>query len=115
LLNNLLPVFSLDFNLLNMSAISDTATVPLTVIDQERAHILKQNISAILRCDNARSIFAQVIDGLPVVETYELPMRQELLSRIVPSEQSMALSQQFCGSGDKFNKLELNAKARNEL
>lgn len=94
-----------------MPAVSDTTTVGLADIDQERANIVKRVLSAVLRCDIVRNVFAQVIDGLPIKSTYELGTteRFELLSRTEPSKQSQTLSNQFCDS-DKFDNLELNAK-----
>lgn len=91
-----------------------TISVNLVDIDQERAGVLRGVFSTLLGSNIVKDVFAQVIDGLPIKTTYELTItrRFELLSRVEPSQQSKALSLQFCSSFGTFDNLELNARVR---
>ncbi|PGH36277.1 hypothetical protein GX50_00962 [[Emmonsia] crescens] len=93
-------------------ALTHSITVSLADIDSERAGMLKQVLSTLLRSSTVKDVFAQVIDGLPIKTTYELTItrRFELLSRMEPSAQSIALSNQFCSSSEMFDNLKLNAR-----
>lgn len=95
-------------------ALTHSITVSLADIDSERAGMLKQVLSTLLRSSTVKDVFAQVIDGLPIKTTYELTItrRFELLSRMEPSAQSIALSNQFCSSSEMFDNLKLNARVR---
>lgn len=49
-----------------MPATSETTTVNIAGIDEELADLIKQVLSELLQSDLVRSVFAQIIDGLPV-------------------------------------------------
>ncbi|KAK2811475.1 hypothetical protein FQN50_002098 [Emmonsiellopsis sp. PD_5] len=84
--------------------------ITLSDIDQERAEILKRVLTSILRRDSVKTVFAQVIDGIPIASAYEstLTARTELTSRTEPSQRSVSLSGQFCESEGILDTLELN-------
>lgn len=88
-------------------------TVRLADIEQERANIFRRLVSDVLRCDIARNIFAQIIDGVPTNETHEaiITGRSDLYSRTEPTQESKDESDKFCNSSETlFDNLELNAK-----
>jgi hypothetical protein len=97
-----------------MSPIFGNATVSLKDVDQDRANVIRRVLSAVLRSDKVRSVFAQIIDGIPIRETYHwaMTLNRDIERRTEPSEKSMALSLEFCASDDRFEELKLNATVR---
>lgn len=53
-----------------MTTAHKATTVGLADINQERADILRRELSSVLREDIVKDVLAQVIDGLPVAKTY---------------------------------------------
>ncbi|KAK2798095.1 hypothetical protein FQN51_007914 [Onygenales sp. PD_10] len=84
--------------------------ITLLNIGQERAEIFKRVLTSILQHDLVKTVFAQVIDGIPIASAYEstLTARTELTSRTDPSHQSVLLSGQLCESEGILDTLELN-------
>lgn len=81
-------------------ASTDSVTVALADIDPVRSTLLRHVIFAVLRSTVGKSVFSQVIDGLPVASSYEFMTtgRLDLDSRQEPTEESTALFHQLLDS-----------------
>ncbi|KAI1967015.1 ADP-ribose diphosphatase [Ophidiomyces ophidiicola] len=81
-------------------------------IEQKRAEILKCVLSSV-----TRDVFAQVIDGLPISETYEFTIthRFDLLSHSKPSQKAKLLAQNFCNYAEILDNLNLNTKVAQQF
>lgn len=85
--------------------------ISLADLEHERAVILRDVLSAILRSDPVQNVLAQVIDSIPIESTYEFAttMRSEIPSRTVPLSESMLLSRTICDSGDTLDSMDLDS------
>ncbi|KAK2763116.1 hypothetical protein FQN54_009751 [Arachnomyces sp. PD_36] len=85
--------------------------ISLADLEPERAAILRGVLSSLLRSDLVQNIFAQVIDGIPTESTYEfaLTMRDDILSRTEPSQESTRRSLNICQSQEILDTVDLNS------
>ncbi|KAI1911771.1 ADP-ribose diphosphatase [Ophidiomyces ophidiicola] len=97
--------------------LSELSMIHIDDIEQKRAEILKCVLSAVLQTSITRDVFAQVIDGLPISETYELTIthRFDLLSHSRPSQKAKLLAQNFCNCTEILDNLNLNTKVAQQF
>ncbi|KAI1977664.1 ADP-ribose diphosphatase [Ophidiomyces ophidiicola] len=97
--------------------LSGLSMIHIDDIEQKRAEILKCVLSAVLQTSITRDVFAQVIDGLPISETYELTIthRFDLLSHSRPSQKAKLLAQNFCNCTEILDNLNLNTKVAQQF
>ncbi|KAK2757246.1 hypothetical protein FQN54_004760 [Arachnomyces sp. PD_36] len=95
-----------------MTPTPDSVAVTLADLDPGRSAALQQIFFAILRSTVGRAVFSQVIDGLPVYNTYEFmtTRRLDLDSRHEPTETSKELFARIIDSLAPIDHYRINAK-----
>ena len=95
-----------------MARTVNPVTVTLADIDLERSTVFQRVFSAVLQSTAGVSVFAQIIDGLPVNKTYDFmtTCRIDIDARQEPTEEARSLVHSFYNSLGSLDSLEINAK-----
>lgn len=95
-----------------MASTTNSVTISLADIEPEKSTVFQRVLFAVLRSTVVKSVFSQIIDGLPVNRNYEFmtTRRLDLDSREEPTEESKTLFDNALDSLTPLDHLQINAK-----